>query len=127
MTFPQLVAGRGPQRTGIVCPDCPHDWCHHDDEHGCGYLLGGMTGDEVCGCTTTLPAEIEVPRIGSDDVLRRGGETLGWRLRSGRWIVRHRGETYLVADHRDAVAVALGEHLARRVGAYSDLVLQALT
>jgi len=127
MTFAHLIASRGPQRTGLLCPDCPHDWCYHDKEHGCWFLVGGMSGDEFCECTTKLPAEIDVPRIDADDVLRHYGDVMGWRLGSGRWIVRHRGSTYLVADWRGAVAVNLGEHLVRQVGAYDQLILDSLS
>lgn len=118
--------GRGPQRTGIACTDCPHDWCHHGYGRGCRYLLGGMDGYEICDCTHKLPTAVVVPYIDQNDVLWHGNTTVGWRLSSGRWIVRHKDLTFIVADHHAAVAVNLGEHLAKQVGAYR-IVEEALS
>ena len=66
-----LYAGRGAQRTGILCPHCHHDWSfHYTYEHECRFLLGGRDGYELCDCKAQPPDGLHITVVGADDVSR---------------------------------------------------------
>jgi len=65
-----LYRTRGAQDCGVECPVCHHDWARHYGQHGCYYLIGGLSGDDLCICEERVPAGTEIPVIGVDDVRR---------------------------------------------------------
>jgi hypothetical protein len=61
-----LGSGWGPQRTGIDCPGCGHDWSFHFTyENECRFLRGGVDGYELCDCTSIPPAGMHIEILNS--------------------------------------------------------------